>query len=441
MSKRTPECGTIRPRDATCASTAVRHGGSLGAPTGLVEALRQLRLTIPREQQEHAVAPHLEDSLAHAVLPANHGGYHAARMSSGRYLLVRLSAIGDVVFGLEALAAIKEHEPDARVDWLVEDRIRGLLDGHPDLDRVIAFPRKALARSVVRPWLWPAFAVRLWSFVRALRQDRYDAVLDLHGNLKSGLQVFAARAVRKIGYAKGRAREGAWRFVRERVVVPRPRPHRAEEALMLVDQLFDRKVSRSERVLLPTNKAAAARAHSILDAIAVKAPGTGCRILLAPGTSSFAAFKRWPARCFAELAESLRRDGHSVIISTGPGEEALAREALGHSGAQWLDGAREGLQVTLEIMRSADLCIAADSGPLHLAQAVGRPVIGLFGPKDPVVYGPRRAGSMVLRYPTPCAPCGRRACAMPLCVRGIPVEMVLAAARRLLDSPQRKALA
>ncbi len=157
-------------------------------------------------------------------------------------------------------------------------------------------------------------------------------------------------------------------------------------------------------------------------------------VVLAPGTSAFAAFKRWPIQRFARLHELLRADGLHPVFSFGPGEEALEtalRDRLG-SEAVVFRGSEHRLELWLGLMAEAAAVVAADSGALHVAQALGTPAVALFGPKDPERYGPRHVRSLVLRAPVPCAPCGRRRCPAPLCVRGITPEAVHTALTRLL---------
>ena len=351
-----------------------------------------------------------------------------------RYLLIRLTALGDIIFALEALAALRAAEPDAEIDWVVEDRWRTILDACPGVDRAIVYPRRLLQRALLRPWLWPQALFAGLAHLRALRRHRYDAVLELQGNLKGGLHSLFAKATRKIGFAGPRARELSWLLVRERVELPRPRPHRVREGLALVEQLVGEPGPNEQGPLLPRSEEAATQAAAWLREHLGSDPHD--LVVLAPGTSAFAAFKRWPTARFAELTEALLAEGRQVVISAGPGEEALAeacgavREAA--AGRPLLfAGGEHGLPVFLELLRFAGLVVAADSAPLHLAQAVGTPVVALFGPKDPSVYGPWREPAEVLRYSVPCAPCGRRDCALPMCVQGIPSEAVHDAVQRL----------
>lgn len=351
-----------------------------------------------------------------------------------QYLIVRLTALGDLVFALEALAALRAAAPDARIDWVVEDRWEALLACHPGVQRRIVYPRRTLQRGLLRPWRWPGLVLQLGRHLRALRRERYDAVLELQGNLKGGLHALLARAERKIGFAAPRAREGSWRCVRERVAVPTPRPHREREGRLLVERLLGHATLPSPEALLPPQPEAATTLARWLEAT-FGAP-RGPLVVLAPGTSAFAAFKRWPATRYRELATRLVATGHAVVVSAGPGERelALAAGARADGVPALFDGSEHGLPVYLELLRAATVLVAADSAPLHLAQAVGTPVVGLFGPKDPSVYGPWRGVRELLGYAVPCAPCGRRACPLPLCVQAVPSEAVFDAILRVREA-------
>ena len=351
-------------------------------------------------------------------------------MSQTAYLFLRLSALGDLCFALESLEALERLRPGLAVDWVVEDRFAGLLEGDPRIRRLIVYPRKALSRSLPRPWLWPRALLLLLRHARNLRRERYDCLLDLHGNLKSGLHSWLARARRKIGFAAPRGREGAWRFYKERVSLPEGRIHRAEEGLLLVIEATGESLPEAGRRVLRPGEEERGQALAFLEE---QVPDGGARlVVLAPGSSAFAAFKRWPIERFQALARGLRERGHRVVVNLGPGEDPLGAALAPFP--LW-KGGEQGLRATLALLEAADLVIAADSGALHLASAVGTPSIALFGPKDERAYGPRHPGALVLRYPVPCAPCGKRDCVAPLCVRGIPVQAVLDAAEQKLQPP------
>ncbi len=343
------------------------------------------------------------------------------------YLFLRLTALGDIVFALEALASLRASDPEARVDWLVEDRWAPFLSAVPGIREVLVYPRRALSRCLARPWLWPSLLLHLIRHLRRLRSRRYDCALDLQGNLKSGVQLFLLRAKRRIVFDAPRAREGSQRFGNERVPVPRQRWHRTQEGLALVRQAIDPSTNRRgdspEAPRCAQTKKLIHVADEERERVREEFLGSASDhkrlIVLAPGTSSFARFKRWPAEKFRALAELLAHEGKGVVISAGPGERELAEQANPGNPVRIFDGSERGPGDFLSLLAAADCLVAADSAPLHLAQAVGTPVVALFGPKDEAVYGPWRGVHRVLRHEVPCAPCGRRDCDAPLCVRGI----------------------
>ena len=149
------------------------------------------------------------------------------------------------------------------------------------------------------------------------------------------------------------------------------------------------------------------------------------KVILHPGTSDFAAFKRWPIQKFVELAQRLQSDRMSVAMSYGPGEEELFRTAKAAIPELIeINGPHLGLLGLGQAMRQADVVVAADTGPLHIAAGVGTQVVALFGPKDSQLYGPRGEGHRVLHHDVPCRPCKRRTCPSPQCVLGIEVQQV-----------------
>ena len=158
-------------------------------------------------------------------------------------------------------------------------------------------------------------------------------------------------------------------------------------------------------------------------------------VLLHPGTSGFGAFKRWPADRYAAVARRLRDDGRAVAVTHGPGEEELAAAVQRACGRPLPRLRPPSLRVLAEVIRGAGCFVAADTGPLHLAALVGTPLLGLFGPKDPAVYGPygvRADGNpgllpVLTQGDVACRPCSLRRCPNPLCMRTLPPGRVLEA--------------
>lgn len=330
----------------------------------------------------------------------------------GRVLIIRLSALGDVLFALETVAALRQERPDVAIDFVAEDRFQQLLHDHPHIDRVLVYPRR--------------HRLRIPGSILALRKTRYDVALDLHGIQKSAMHMLFAKARHKVGPASPASREGATFAYNLTVPMPTPPPHRAVVGHMLL-----KAIGLSGEPAPPTI-ATTEPPTSILEGLPRP------RVLLHPGTSAFAAFKRWPSDRFAELARRLTVRGIGVVIGFGPGEEHLAAPALAQAtGSRAANGAELGLLGLGGIMRHCDVVVAADTGPLHLAAAVGAPCVALFGPKDHLRYGPRGHGTVqheVVFHDVPCRPCKRRTCVTPQCVLGIDVDTAEAAVLRQLKS-------
>lgn len=341
----------------------------------------------------------------------------AARLlpQNGSVLVIRLSALGDVLFALETVAALHRERPDVAIDFLVEDRFAGLLQGHPHLRRVLVYPRR---RTLAIP-----------GSLLALRRHRYDVVFDLHGILKSAMHVLMLRSPTKVGAAAPASREGAERACNLIVPMPEPLPHRADVGHHLL-----RAIGLSGQpapAVLPTTEPPAE-----LFANLPTAP-----VLLFPGTSAFAAFKRWQPQRFAALAQRLAAANIPVLVGYGPGEAELAAPILAAApAARPLDGQQLGLRGLAGAMQRCAVVVAADTGPLHIAAAVGARCVALFGPKDAARYGPRERPGIrhrILFHPTPCRPCTRRDCIAPLCVLGIEVDAAFAAVQQQLAEAGR----
>jgi len=319
-----------------------------------------------------------------------------------RILLVRLSALGDVVTGLHPLSSLRTRYPEGRIGWLVEDRFAALLEGHPQLDRLHVYERGKYRRG------------RLWALVRllrGLRRERYDVALDLQGNLKSGVLTRLSGARRTLGLAPPLSREGNRLFLRE-LVTP-PEGHRVDAYRRLVDAAFG----------------PGPHAPPVLPASG-GAPGA---VVLHPGTSRFGAFKQWPLPHFAELGRRLAaRLGAPVVVTAGPGEGSQAAEV-----ARAIEGARvaepAGLRALADLLGGARLVVACDTGPAHIAATLGVPTLTLFGPKDPRHAAPVGPRARAVRKGVRCSPCALRYCPDPVCMTTLGVDEVEREALRLLE--------
>ena len=336
-----------------------------------------------------------------------------------RALIVRLSSIGDVVHTLPTLAALRQHGWEA--GWIVEPASRVLLEENPALDQVVATPAaKAFRWTEAR------------SAVRALRARRYDVALEFQGLWKSAAWARFAGARRVIGYARRWRREPASALLLgEQAELPLGRDHVIDKNLALLGPLGIEAAGLRE-FPLPSSPEAIARVDQD-----VRDRGGGDFAILNPAGGW--ASKLWPAELFGEVAKGLRERGLRSIVTWGPGEEGLADRVVASSDGAAVRSFPTTLLDYVELARRARLVIAADTGPLHLACAVGTPVVALFGPTDPGRNGPFAPADEVVRRTPPCAPCYSRTCARHAGVMAeIPATEVLAAAERRLASAREQ---
>jgi len=334
----------------------------------------------------------------------------------GDVLLVRLSAIGDVVHTLPVAAALKRR--GWRVSWIVEPAARPLLEGNPAVTQVVPAPP---ARA------WRLAAVR--SAAAELRRTRREAALDLQGLWKSAGWARLAGAGRAIGFAPRWRREPLSSvLLTEQAMLGPEAVHVIDKNLALLRTVGISALGLREFPLPPTQ----AMAVQVAERLQAEAVGDGY-VVLNPGGGW--ASKLWPAEFFGRVAIGLRDRGLASLVSWGPGEEKLADRVVAASEG----AARRAFPTTLleyvELARRARLVVAADTGPLHLACAAGAPVVGIFGPTDPARNGPWAPADLTVRRRPLCSPCHRRRCPVHEGVmRAIPPEEVLKAIDRRLDA-------
>ncbi|MFQ5892898.1 MAG: lipopolysaccharide heptosyltransferase II [Nitrospinota bacterium] len=339
-----------------------------------------------------------------------------------RICILKPSSLGDVIHALPVLAALRRTYPTAFISWVVVPAHASLLVDHPELDEVLLFDRAAWGRL---PRL-PRSIVEVASFVRALRQRRFELVVDLQGLLRSGLMALATGAPERVGFASGR--EQAPLFYTRRVAVP-DGPRHAVDRYMLVAEAV---TGQSHPVTFPLGLAA--DDYEEADRFLAGA-GLGPHqpvVVLSPGASW--SSKRWAPEQFAALAAELRsRLGLAPVLVGGPGEEVVVgvvRRAMGQATPAAFF---PSLRVVAALFARARLAVTNDSGAMHLAAAAGCPVVALFGPTDPRLTGPYGATHHVVRHAVPCSPCFLKTCPIGHdCLVGVSVEAVVAAVETVL---------
>jgi ADP-heptose:LPS heptosyltransferase len=314
--------------------------------------------------------------------------------------VVRLGAMGDIVRVLPAVRLLRFHLPDARIHWICDDRWAPLLEGHRDLDSVVAIPRSRWRRERRRPSGWPAVVRGVLHARRLLRDLDCGLALDFHGNLRSGIVARSTRARVRLGHAAHQQKEGN-RFLTTHRVEPGPerRRSRVERHLALVRALGVVDDVLPDAGFRPTSHERAAAREALRSAGATEDRPYA---ILNPGASAAQAYKQPPPSLLAAAARPLSARGIAPIVIHGPGEEPAARAVAGESNGEARIAPPTALRVLVPLLAGARLLVGGDSGPLHLACGVRCPVVGLYGPTDPVVNSPWNVRHRVV------APRGRR---------------------------------
>ena len=324
-----------------------------------------------------------------------------------RILIVRIGSLGDVIHGLPAAAALRERFPDAQIDWLSDPRYVELLALVPVVNRVLPVDTRRSGAMLAT--------------VRELRRARYDAAIDLQGLLKSALLARASAARRTLGFSARHLREPAARWFYTEAHDPGEARHVIDRNLALAAALG----AGPPRIPFPLQVPSSVVADRL-----ASAAGVDGFALLNPGAAW--PNKRWPPARFGALAASLRdRYAMRSQVLWGPGEEALAAAVAAASA-----GAADVVPATtirdlVAIAARARLMVSGDTGPLHVAGAVGTPIVALFGPTWPERNGPWSAADVTLSRNGECVCHYERRCRRArACIEDIGVDEVLAAVER-----------
>jgi len=331
-----------------------------------------------------------------------------------RALIVRLGSLGDVVHAMPVAAALRAAFPEARIDWAT----------HPAYAPLVGLVQGVDAAIPVDTRAWQAGARgNLFAGLSSLRQAAYDLALDLQGLVKSAVLARAAGAGRTIGFARAHLREPAARFFYDETVDPGDAVHVIRKNLALAAHVG----ADGQTVRVPLAVPVSAAAQQ-----ATGEAGPGGFALLNPGAAW--PNKRWPADRFGALADGLRRQ-HALpsLVLWGPGEAPLADAVVAASQGAARLAPPTTIVDMVAVAGAARLMVSGDTGPLHLAAAVGTPVVALFGPTQTERNGPWSPLDLSVSRTANCDCLYERRCrrARP-CIEDIDVDEVLAAAARRL---------
>jgi len=334
-------------------------------------------------------------------------------------LIVKLSAIGDVVHTLPSLAALRKRYPDAHITWVIEEDSADIIGGHPCLDRIVVSRRKSWVKNLrtlrnVRKTIGD-----IRSFIATLRDRKYDLVVDFHGLLKSSIIVLLSGGRRRIGYNSMQELSGL--FLNDKVYEDMEK-HAVDRYLDLPRHLgadtdtpefyihIEEENRRSVEHLLGEN------------GINVKEPFVSVNPVALWDT------KMWEDDKFAQLCDRIVEELSLKVVFTGGRDRETVEHirSLMHLPSVDLAG-KTTLRDLAYLYELSSLVVTTDSGPMHVAAAVGTPTVALFGSTDPARTGPYGEGHTVIRKDLPCSPCFLKRCETRRCMREISVEEVFRA--------------
>ncbi len=342
-----------------------------------------------------------------------------------RFLIIRLGAVGDVVHALPLASAIKDARPDSHVTWAVEPGPAQVLLGNYDVDGILIVDSKRWRRNLPVGGFF-AFMRDL----RAVRDARPDVVLDAQGLIKSGLLAWASRAPVRVGFDHRFCREGMNVLFTTRQTLPLETPHHVVEKNLSLLKPLGLPIPSKERYRFPLQETyqEGEQAEKYLESV----NHVDGRPLLVIHPGGGWATKRWAPARFARLADYWREsDMGGVLLVWGPGEEETVKKVANAMRTQPCVAPGTSIREMMALIRRGDYFVGADSGPTHLAAAMGVRCLTIMGPTEPVRNGPWGSGHLVLHHRLACSGCHARECRDVECLERVKVEAAIDGLNRL----------
>jgi heptosyltransferase I len=333
-----------------------------------------------------------------------------------RILLIKPSSLGDIVHALPTAAALKRRFPAASLTWLVKRQWAGVLEGSSALHHILAVDLSLGG---------------LPAAIRAVRAGRFDLVVDLQGLFRSAVLAWLSGARVRVGFANGR--EGSPWFYTQKVAIVDPEMHAVDRYL-----LIPRSLGGAPPLIgaLDFPMAVDSEADKKVSEMLLSMGWITGSPLVAINAGARWPTKQWPSSAFAEVADQLQDEGIRVVVIGSVAESHLANTVIGHMRTSAINlVGKTSIKELIALLRRVRFLITNDSGPMHVAAALGTPVVALFGPTDPGRTGPYGLGRQVLRSGIPCSPCFSRRCVNPKtleCLTSISPGQVVDQALRLV---------
>lgn len=342
-------------------------------------------------------------------------------------LIIKLSAVGDVVHSLPFLEVLRDRFPSAMIDWVVEEDASGIVESHPEIDRLIIFPRKSWLKRFIKKGEYIGVGKEVTKFLKELKGRRYDIVVDLQGLLKSGILTFLANGKRKIALNGGR--EGSLIFTNEKVAIPDPDLHALDKYLCIARYLgATNPVWNGQIPIYDTDEE---HVDYLLGEI-----GNNSTLVAVNPMAKWES-KLWELHRFASLADTIKEElGAGVVFTGSEGDKAAIEDIRSGMKTRALNLAgKTTLRELAYLYQKCAAVICTDTGPMHVAAAMGSAVVvALFGPTSPLRTGPYGAKHRVIRAGLECSPCFRKRCDDMSCMKKITVEMVFDTVKEVISA-------
>ena len=340
---------------------------------------------------------------------------------SKRFLIIRLGAIGDVVHTLPLAAAIKDARPDSHITWAVEPAPREVLLGNSDIDEILTIDTKAWRRNLFSG----GYSV-LRSDLLALKNAGADVALDAQGLIKSGFLSWASKAPVRIGFAHRFCREGMNVLFATHHVLPPESPHHVVEKNLSLLEPLGLPIPLEDQYRFPLHEipGEGEQAERLLERMGHR---DGRPLLIIHPGGAWVT-KRWAPNRFAQLADHWQEnDLGDVFLIWGPGEEKIVEDVASSMRTQPLVAPATNIREMMAFIRRGSCFVGGDSGPIHLAAAMGVRCLAIMGPTEPVRNGPWGKENSVLHHRLACSGCYARKCPDIECLERVKVAEVVSA--------------
>ena len=341
-----------------------------------------------------------------------------------KILILKFSALGDVVHTLPVAATLRKSLPDSHISWMVEERFQDILEGNPDIDEVIPLRTKVWRKN------WNAKSLGdILDTIKKLRQHKFDLVFDLHGLLKSGVIARLSGAPTRVGFHRKNCKEKlSTLFTNQKAPYMAGGLHVVDMYLKLLQTSLS-KVEITKLFPLQVPDEADKNIEHFFD----QHPDLTARPVIAINPGAGFESKQWELDRFAKLADRIAKELESNIMLTwGPGEKFKVQQISAHMQQQnWIAPPTSILE-SIALYKRMALLVSCDSGPLHLGAALGIPTVSIFGPTDPVRNGAYGINHATVYKVLSCSFCWKKICPLGTkeCMHQVTVDEVFQAVKQ-----------